>query len=437
MNVTVVGAGKMGLPLACQFANRGAKVIVCDIRRHIVDEINRGECPIDEPGIPELLSRLVAEGSLRASTDTPAAAAGSEVIVVIVPVLLTPDNDADTSIIESVSRQIATAMRPGSMVVYETTLPVGKTRQLAKLLETGGRKAGVDFDVVFSPERVKSQLVLQRLTENVKIVGGITAASAERAAEFYAAYLGAPVRNVGTLEAAEMVKLVGMVYRDVNIALANEVARYAELAGVDLHSILDAINTDGEAAMLIPGIGVGGHCAPVYPYFMIRDAERRGMAASMTLLGRTINDSQAGYSLDRIEKVWQPLKGKEILLLGLGFRPQVKEHICSTAFLLRDEAQRRGATVFLNDSLYTSEEIRSHNFTPRSMEGPLPPVVVLNTAHREYANLDFHDLRRRGVEVALDGRAVWDPQEVQDAGLLYIGVGRPVSAPENAAAVEV
>lgn len=426
MNVAVIGAGKMGLPLACQFARRGATVLVCDVRREAVDAINRGACPIDEPGIPEVLADLVADKYLQATTDTSAAVRASDVVVVIVPVLLTPDRDADTSVIEAVSRQIAHSMRPGTMVAYETTLPVGRTRRLASILESGGLKAGEDFDLVFSPERVKSQLVLQRLTENAKIVGGINARAAERAAAFYHQYLGAPVINVGSLEAAELVKLAGMVYRDVNIALANELARYAETVGVDLFHILDAINTDGEANLLLPGIGVGGHCAPVYPYFVIRDSGRRGIPTRMTQLGRDINDAQAAWCLDRLERVWCPLRSCRALILGLGFRPQVKEHICSTAFLLRDELLRRGAEVLLHDPLYCDDEIRAHGFAPCALtEAALPEVLVLNTAHHVYAHLDFADLGRRGVRAVIDGRALWPPELARQAGITYVGVGRP------------
>ncbi len=426
MNVTVVGGGKMGLPLACLFARNGATVIVADVRTETVAAINAGRCPIDEPDVPELVAALVAAGRLSATTDTPAAVAQSDVVVVIVPVLLTPDNDADTSIIESVSRQIAGAMRPGAMIVYETTLPIGRTRELGTILATSGRTAGVDFDLVFSPERVKSQFVLARLTENLKVVGGVTPQSASRAETFYRTYLRAPVRNVGTLEAAEMVKLAGMVYRDANIGLANEMARYAEAAGVDLSTIVDAINSDGEAAMLQPGIGVGGHCAPVYPYFYIHDAQRRGLTAGMAVLGRELNDGQAAWALDRVERAGFPLRGSDLLILGLGYRPQVKEHICSTAFLLQAGAVERGARVMLDDPLYTDAEIRAHGFEPLALAAArLPAVVILNTAHAAYRDVSFADLAQRGVRIIVDGRAVWPSQGVEQAGIVYLRVGRP------------
>lgn len=425
-NITVIGAGKMGLPLACQFATRGGNVVACDIRQSVVEAINRGECPIDEPGVRELLKSVVQAGRLRATSDIATAVAASSVVVVIVPVLLTPDSDANLSIIESVTRKVATSLRPGTMVCYETTLPVGTTRRLAKIIEEGGLSAGRDFDVVFSPERVKSQFVLEHLERNTKVVGGLTPEGGARAAEFYATYLGAQTADVGSPEAAELVKLAGMVYRDVTIAISNEIARYAEVVGVDIHRILPVINTDGEAALLAPGIGVGGHCAPVYPHFVIRDGERRNLQMPMTRLGRRVNDEQAAWAINRLEQAWRPVRDEDVLVLGLGFRPQVKEHICSSSFLISSTLRERGAHVLLDDALYSDEEIRLYGFDPASIDDRrLPPAIVLSTAHDPYHRLDMKDLARRGVEAVVDGRAIWRPDEARAAGLVYVGVGCP------------
>lgn len=432
MRVAVVGAGKMGLPLACQFARRGAHVVACDVRSEVVEAINRAVSPIEEPGIQELLSEMVREGRLSASVNTSAAVAESDVVVVIVPVLLTSDHRADTSVIEAASRQIASRLKRGTLVSYETTLPVGGTRRLARILEESGLKAGEDFDVVFSPERVKSRFVLQRLTENTKVVGGITPQAAARGASFYVEYLGAPVENVNSLEAAELVKLAGMVYRDVNIALSNELAYYSERVGVDFGAVRRAANSDGEAALLLPGIGVGGHCTPVYPHFLIRDGEERGIETNLTSLARCINDEQPRATLDRLEKVWGALKGHRVLILGLGFRPQVKEHICSPAFQLREELHRRGAQVYLHDPLYSDEEIRAHGFVPGSFsDSPAAAVIILNTAHETYQIMDFAALAAWGLKAVVDGRNLWTPDQVRQTGLLYLGVGRPHAEPES------
>ena len=214
MNIAVIGAGKMGLPLACQFAARGGNVIACDVQEQIVSAINRGECPIDEPGVPELLRAAVQAGRLQATTSIATAVAQCDVVVVIVPVLLTPQCDADLRAIEGVTRQIAGSLRPGTMVCYETTLPVGTTRRLAEILAASGLVAGRDFDVVFSPERVKSQFVLKHLERNTKVVGGLTPAAGARAVAFYSAYLGAPVADVGSAEAADHVAYATRWKRD-------------------------------------------------------------------------------------------------------------------------------------------------------------------------------------------------------------------------------
>jgi nucleotide sugar dehydrogenase len=438
MNIALIGAGKMGLPLACVFADRGGRVIACDANPQVVEAINSGRSPIDEPGVQDILQRAVQAGRLSATTDTPEAVAQSEAVVVIVPVLLTLEKKADTRIIESVTRQIALRLRPGTMVSYETTLPIGGTRALLPILESGGLRGGRDFDLVFSPERVKSQLVIERLTKNPKIVGGLTPEAAARAAAFYGEYLGAPVINVGALETAEMVKLAGMVYRDVNIALANELARYCEAAGIDFPTVVQAANNDGEANLLHAGIGVGGHCTPVYPHFLFQESERFGVHAPLAELGRLLNDQQPAKVLDRLEREWQPVRGKRVLILGLGFRPQVKEDACSPAYTLAAELARRRARVELHDPLYTPDEIRNRGFSPGAFavkgarwktlsreESPMHELLILNTAHAAYADLDFKKLAALGLKAVLDGRNFWKAEQVKKAGLFYLAIGRP------------
>ena len=438
MNIALIGAGKMGLPLACVFADRGGRVIACDANPQVVEAINSGRSPIDEPGVQDILQRAVQAGRLSATTDTPEAVAQSEAVVVIVPVLLTLEKKADTRIIESVTRQIALRLRPGTMVSYETTLPIGGTRALLPILESGGLRGGRDFDLVFSPERVKSQLVIERLTKNPKIVGGLTPEAAARAAAFYGEYLGAPVINVGALETAEMVKLAGMVYRDVNIALANELARYCEAAGIDFPTVVQAANNDGEASLLHAGMGVGGHCTPVYPHFLFQESERFGVHAPLAELGRLLNDQQPAKVLDRLEREWQPLRGKRVLILGLGFRPQVKEDACSPAYTLAAELARRRARAELHDPLYTSDEIRNRGFSPGAFavkgarwktlsreESPMHELLILNTAHAAYADLDFKKLAALGLKAVLDGRNFWKAEQVEKAGLFYLAIGRP------------
>lgn len=414
----------MGLPLACMFGKHGASVTVCDVNADLVASIKSGQCPYEEPGLPELMAELHRAGRLTASTDTARAASDSDVSVVIVPAHLTPERDIDFSILQAASAEVGKGLRRGSLVIYETTVSVGGTRRsLIPVLETNsGLKAGPDFHVAYSPERVKANLVLARLGTTPKVVGGLDDASRAMAVEVYGKYLGAPIDDVGTIEAAEMTKLLGMLYRDVNIALANELAAFCEMAGVDFDRVREAANTDGEANLLIPGIGVGGHCTPVYPYFLTRESRRLGMTQRISEAAREINDLQPARLLDRVAAHWQPLTGKKVHLLGLGFRPGVKVDTFSPAYTLRDHLLQRGAVVTMEDPYFSDQELLTAGFAPATAPGA--SLVVLNTAHPEFANPDFGAWRRSGVEAVLDGRNLWVRTEVEAAGILYFGIGR-------------
>ena len=421
----------MGLPLACMFGKRGATVTVADINSALVATIASGRCPYEEPGLAPLMAELHAAGRLFATTDTAEAASRADAIVVIVPAHLTPQREIDFAILQAASAEVGRGLRRGALVVYETTVSVGGTRRklVPELEAKSGMTAGTDFFVGYSPERVKANLVLQRLASTPKVVGGFDAASLARASALYREYLGAPVDEVGSIEAAEMTKLVGMLYRDVNIALANELAAFCELAGVDFERVRASANSDGEANLLLPGIGVGGHCTPVYPYFLTRESRRMGFTQRISEAAREINDLQPGRQLERVARLWKPLTGQQVHLLGLAFRPGVKVDTFSPAYELRSKLQRIGAFVTISDPFYSDDELRGAGFQPARPEQA--KVVVLNTAHEEFAAPDFEAWRSAGVEVVLDGRNLWDQRAAEHAGLLYFGVGRaPGQRPE-------
>jgi nucleotide sugar dehydrogenase len=424
MNITVVGGGRMGLPLACVFAKCGGVVTVADISVELVESINAGHCLYEEPGLPALIAQLHQAGMLSATTDTAAAVRAADVVVVIVPAHLTPERDIDFAILRAASADIGRGLRRGTLVIYETTISVGGTRRelVPVLQQHSGLVAGRDFFVGYSPERVKANLVMARLETTPKVVGGWDADSLRKAADFYRTYLRAPVDEVGTLEAAEMTKLLGMLYRDVNIALANELAAFCELAGVEFDRVRAAANSDGEAALLIPGIGVGGHCTPVYPYFLTRESRRLGMTQRLAEAAREINDRQPEWQLARVVRAWRPLSGQPVHVLGLGFRPGVKVDTFSPAYALRDRLREQGAAVTLSDPHYTSDELRALDFEPGV--GEQAKVVILNTAHPQYDRPDFAAWRAAGVEVVLDGRNAWDRAAAEAAGLVYLGIGR-------------
>ncbi len=419
----------MGLPLACTFARHGAEVTVADVDPDLVECLEAGRCPYAEPGLDGLVGEMHAAGLLRATRDTTAASARSDAAVIIVPAHLTPQRDIDLGVLEEASAAVGQGLRAGTLVVYETTVSVGATRKrLVPVLERcSGLQAGSDLFVAYSPERVKANHVLARLGDTPKVVGGFDEGSLRRAVDLYTRYLGAPVEESASLEAAEMTKLLGMLYRDVNIGLANEMAAFCELAGVDFEAVRRAANGDGEARVLAAGIGVGGHCTPVYPYFLTRESRRLGLPQRLSEAAREINDLQPERQLRRLEAGWRRLANARVHLLGLGFRPGVKVDTLSPAYALRDLLLERNASVTLSDPYYSPEEVRKAGFEPGAPEQA--QVVILNTAHSEYACVDFGAWRQAGVQAVVDGRNAWDPRSARAAGLAYFGIGKPFEPP--------
>jgi nucleotide sugar dehydrogenase len=427
MRVCVIGLGKIGLPLAAQYASKGAKVVGCDVSPKVVESVNSGVSHVlDEPGLSEKVKAAVEKGLLSATTDTVAGVRSSEVVVVIVPLVVDPEGNIDYGIIDSVTEKVSAGLQRGSLVIYETTLPVGTTRKrLAPILEKSGMKAGEDFYLVFSPERVSSGVMFDYLKNISKLVGGVDEESTRRGVEFYRSVLDSKVIPVSSCEAAEAAKLFDMVYRDINIAVANEFAKFCDAGGVDANEVIEAANTNPFSRILLPGVGVGGHCAPVYPHFLIKNAADVGVDLSIAKRSRRINDAMPKYTAGVLKKEFGSLKKKNVLVLGLAYRGNVKETFMSPSIPLVAALNKAGANVSLSDPLFSDEEIKRFGAEAASLHdtGPLD-AVVLAAYHREYRSLDFRSFKARGARIFVDGRNVVDKKAVEAAGLIYRGIGR-------------
>jgi len=218
-----------------------------------------------------------------------------------------------------------------------------------------------------------------------------------------------------------MIKLSAMVSRDVNLGLVNQLSQYCDAANIDIREVLSLVNTDGVSNLLFPGIGVGGHCTPVYPYFLIENFREQDMSFGLAIEARRLNDSMAEYMVERIANEFTI---KSALLLGLGFRPQVKEDVCSPAYLVREALEAKGADVYLWDPLYTQDEITSKGFGPvLDPYASTHDAVVLITAHEKFLDLDFKRFYQNGVKVFVDGRNCTDPTKVTGSGIAYRGIG--------------
>jgi nucleotide sugar dehydrogenase len=410
MNVAVVGLGKIGLPLAAQYASRGLSVIGCDVNAERVAQINTGGCPIaGEEGLELAVAAALQDKRLRATTETRAAVRESEVVIIIVPVGLTGDRRPDFTHVDAAVESVRAGLQPGTLVVVESTVPVGTTRG-----RVGSKLSGALLAA--SPERVSSGRIFRDLKTYPKIIGALDDASWQRAEAFYSAALEAPcLLRVRDPETAEFAKLAEGVYRDVNIALADELARYADAAGVDATEAFAAANSQPYSHLHQPGVGVGGHCLPVYPYFLPDDMQ-------LTHAAREINDAMAAYGIEKLERALGTLQGATVLVLGLAYRPNVKEAAHSSAFAIVNALRARGARPLVHDPWFSTEELLAFGLEPAETL-PVPvDALIVQALHDAYRDLDFAAFV--GCRVLLDGRNALDPALVERVGLRYVGIGR-------------
>lgn len=428
--VAVVGLGKIGLPLAMHYARHGRRVIGCDANMSVVESLNSGHSHLHEEATLEAdVAEFVERGRFSATVETTGAVRLAGTVVVIVPVVIHANLEADFNAIDSATAAVGAGLTPGKLVIFETTLPVGTTAgRLRTILErTSGLTAGRDFSVAYSPERVYSGRISRDLDTYPKIVGGIDEASTTKACAFYESVLDTEVRPVASTNDAEFVKLIDSIYRDVNIALANEFARYADQHGLDIATDIAASNTQPYSHIHEPGIGVGGHCIPVYPYFLIQD-EAHGL--ELTRHARQTNDSMPDYAAQRLEAAMGSLKGKVALILGFAYRGNVREHAFTSARALHTALQARGATVYIDDPLYSKAELAALGYTAYSDDlAPNVSAIVLQANHLAYQELDFGQFTN--CAVVLDGRRALNRQAIEELGIRYVYVGDGNMAPRR------
>jgi nucleotide sugar dehydrogenase len=443
MKITVVGLGKIGLPLAVQFAGMGHRVVGADIDRQVVAAVREARPPFPgEAHLDERLAEVVAAGALEATTDTTAAVTASDAVVVVVPLYVDTFGSPEFSAIDAATEAVGRGLRPGTLVTYETTLPVGTTRtRLAPMLaEVSGLRAGEEFFLAFSPERVSSGSVFTDLARYPKLVGGLDEASTRRAVEFYGSVLRFDERpdlsepngvwDLGSADAAELAKLAETTYRDVNIGLANQFALHADRIGVDFARVAESCNSQPFSHLHRPGIAVGGHCIPVYPWLYLGGDP----GATIVTAAREANRVMPERCVDRLADAYGDLTGAVVVVLGACYRGGVKETAYSGVFATVSALRRRGAVPLVHDPLYSADELLELHLDPYL---PMTRVdaAVVQADHTEYAELSTSDLP--SVRVVLDGRDVLDPERWEGVTLIRLGRGGPAHPTAKEAATDI
>ncbi|HEY2355697.1 MAG TPA: nucleotide sugar dehydrogenase [Gaiellaceae bacterium] len=383
-DVAVIGAGYVGIPHAATFAEAGCSVLVVDVVPGLVEQLNRGESHIEDVS-SERLAPLVSSGKLRATTDY-AEVAECDAVVIAVPTPLSRQREPDLSIVEAAARSLATVLREGQLVVLESTTWPGTTRELLQpILESSGLRAGEDFHLAFAPERVDPGRTDWTTKTTPKVVGGITPACTERAAELYERAIDT-VHRVSTPEAAELTKLLENTFRAVNIALVNELAVLCDRMNIDIWEVVDAASTKPFGFMRFsPGPGLGGHCIPVDPFYLTWKAREYGFHTEFIELAGKVNEEMPYFCRSLISQALnhgaqKAMKGARILVLGVAYKPDIGDMRESPALKIISLLENAGADVSFHDPhVDRVDDLKSVPYEPDAYD-----CVVIVTDHSDF-----------------------------------------------------
>jgi UDP-N-acetyl-D-glucosamine dehydrogenase len=434
--VCVVGLGYVGVPLAVASAQAGFNVLGVDVDRSKVEQINKGVCYVEDKYSEELLPSLVSSGKIRAYTKLSEAVPQSDVAIVCVPTPLKKDKDPDLSFLKSVAKSLAGKLTDYKLIIIESTSYPGTTEEVFRpLLERSGRKAGKDFGLVYSPERIDYGNASFGVRSIPKVVGGVEGESTRLGAAFYSAILQAKVVAVSGPSVAEATKMLENVFRYVNIALVNELAVLHEKLGVDFIEAIDAAATKPFGFIAhYPGPGVGGHCIPKDPFYLVYKAKKAGFPLRMVSAAEVLNNGMPKHTVERLLKTFRKLKKNprkmKVALWGLAYKGGVKDTRRSPSVDLLKIFQRSGVKVVAYDPFVEKIKVGSVQYLSAgsildSVKGV--DAVVIATNHAAFREVDLSDVKAQmnPDPVLFDTRNLRTQKESEEAGFTYLATGRP------------
>jgi UDP-N-acetyl-D-glucosamine dehydrogenase len=381
--IAIIGAGYVGVPLADTFGQAGHSIILVDVQPGRVEQLNRGESYVED--VPsERVKELVDASRLKATLDYDKLREADSILIAL-PTPLSAQREPDLSIVLDATRDIARRLKKGHLIVLESTTYPGTTREkLMPILEESGLKAGEDFHLAFSPERVDPGREDWTTTTTPKIVGGLTEACTQRAVELYETALET-VLPVSSPEAAELTKLLENIFRSVNIALVNELAQLCDRMGLDIWEVVDAASTKPFGFMRFePGPGLGGHCLPVDPFYLSWKARQFDFYTEFIELAGKVNQNMPYFCRSLISQAMNhrrelSLKGSKILLLGVTYKADVRDTRESPALKLIELLRNGGAEVYYHDPHVP--ELPEHGLSSVALEPAEYDCVAIVTAH--------------------------------------------------------
>ena len=437
--IAVVGFGYIGTVIGAVLADRGWPVTGIDVRQSVVDEINLGKTTVPEPGLNELVSNNVRVGRLRATTDF-GALAENDFVIVTVGTPLGPDFEPIVDDIEAAARAVGEHLHPGHLIILKSTVPPDTTEKLFKPIveETSGLRAGVDFGLAFCPERIAEGQAIKELMSIPIVIGGVDERSARACSTLWRHALGVDSIIVDDPRTAEMVKLADNVWIDLNVALANELAKVCDALGMDALQVIAAANTmpkgSHDVNILMPSMGVGGYCLTKDPWFVNHLGESLGVELAIPRTSRNVNDTMPAYTCGMLTQLLaeqdKVLETSRIAVLGIAFKNNTGDCRLTPTKYVVDLLEKSGCDLSVHDPWVGTEDALSVTNLPltadieTAVEGA--DALVVLAGHRQFHQIPLARLAELVAAgcVFLDGRNSFDPAAVRAAGFVYKGIGR-------------
>jgi UDP-N-acetyl-D-glucosamine dehydrogenase len=424
-NITVVGLGYVGLPLACLCAEKGHKVFGLDVDKNKVDLVNKSQSPIEDEYLASKLKNL--RNKVHATVNADECIPNSDIVVVCVPTPVDRNNFPDlTALMESISA-ISRLIKQGTLLVIESTIYPGTIEEIVvpMLKKQKFDSYKNDVFVAHCPERIDPGNKKWTIENLPRVVGGFTKESSKKAAEFYREIIGADIAELSSVKAAEATKIMENTFRDVNIAFVNEMAQSFDKAGIDILEVIRGASTKPFAFMPhYPGAGVGGHCIAQDPYYMIERGRQLGFNHEFLKLARKINNSMPHYTIELLEnelkKLKKSIKGAKVGVLGLAYKGNVDDVRESPSFEVINILKTKGSDVFVFDPhVKTGSNVNNLDELLNKSD-----YIVLVTDHKEFKQMDLEKLKKQKILAVIDGRNCLDKEKIKSMGILYHGVGR-------------
>ena len=434
--VCVIGLGYVGVPLAVASAQAGFSVLGVDVDESKIEQINRGVCYVEDKYSEDLLPGLVSSGKIKAYTKLSDAVPGSDIAIVCVPTPLKKNRDPDLSFLKSVAKNLSGQLNDYKLIIVESTSYPGTTEEVFRpLLEHAGKSAGKDFALVYSPERIDYGNASFGVRSIPKVVGGVDGESTKLGAAFYGAILQAKVVAVSGPSVAEATKMLENVFRYVNIALVNELAVLHERLGVDFVEAVDAAATKPFGFMAhYPGPGVGGHCIPKDPFYLVYKAKKAGFPLKMVSAAEVLNNGMPKHTVERLLKTFRRMRKNprkvKVALWGLSYKGGVKDTRRSPSVDLLKLFRRSGVKVAVYDPFVEKIKVGSVQYGSAgsildSVKGA--DAVVIATNHVAFRDVDLSEVKAQmnPDPILFDTRNLRTRKECEEAGLVYLATGRP------------